>query len=90
MSNETVSDTKNYNPTLAMLYQIRTGFWSLPIGTKEYDAFMKHVEQGARIVVKTNAHRKNDKSPHAYLEIIPAAKVREMESVRGKARTDEI
>ena len=87
-----MSDEKKpeYNPTLAMLYETKVGYWSLPIDTKNYDAIMKHVEQGARLVVKRAKTRKTDKSPHAYLEIIPAAKVKEMEAARAKRKSDDI
>lgn len=77
-------ENKKYNPTLCGLYQMANGYWSLPINTKDYDSFMNHVEQGGRVVVKVPKTRNNPKHPHAYLEIIPAAKVKEMDEEFAK------
>jgi len=84
---------KDYNPTLVGLYETKIGHWSLPIDSKGYDAFMKNIENGCRVVVKMNRNRKHDKSPHAFLEVIPAAKVAEMDAARAASRSlpsDEI
>jgi hypothetical protein len=85
MSNE---KKKEFNPTLCMLYKMKNGSWSLPLGSKEYDAFMNHIEQGGRIVVKENQYRKDNKSPHFFLEIIPAAKVKEMDAAREAQKSN--
>lgn len=79
---------KEFNPTLVGLYETKVGHWSLPVDSKGYDAFMKHIENGCRVVVKINKNRKTDKSPHAFLEVIPAAKVREMEENRARKKEE--
>lgn len=81
MSDET---KREFNPTLLGLYETKVGYWSLPVDSKGYDAFMKHIENGCRVVFKVNKNRKTDKSPHAFLEVIPAAKVAEMEAARDR------
>lgn len=94
MSEQTEQPKKEFNPTLAMLYNMKNGSWSLPITSKEYDAIMKHVELGGRLVIKPNNYKRNDKSPDHYLEFIPKAKLQEREAFRNnntKATTsDEI
>jgi len=41
MSEQTEQPKKDFNPTLAMMYNMKNGAWSLPITSKEYDAIMK-------------------------------------------------
>lgn len=86
MANQT--EEKKYNPTLTYLYNMKRGLWSPGAGLsqEEYDKFMTHVEVGSRIVVKLNKTKKNDKSPDAYLEIIPKEAVDAMRAeYKGKA-----
>lgn len=93
MSDQTGQPKKEYNPTLGLLYNIKNGMWTLPIQPREYDSIMKHVELGGRIVVKINQYKTGEKSPDAYLEFIPKAKLEAREAARAetaKAPSDEI
>lgn len=74
---------KTFNPTLARGYEMSRGYWSPPLTSEDYDAIMKNVEIGGRMVLKRTTVRKTDKSPDAYFEFVTAAEVKRMEDERN-------
>lgn len=79
-----MSDTKRkFNVTLGRAYKTKLGFWSPTIAPEEYDAIMKSVELGGRLVLKFTKNKATDKSPDAYFEFISAEDNKAMETARA-------
>lgn len=74
---------EDFNPTIAPFYEMKTGYWSIPLDGEAYDRIMKHVERGVRLVLRIAKTRPKDTSPHAYLEVISAEKALAFKNARG-------
>lgn len=72
-----MADKKDYNLTVARMYTTKSGnVRSLRIMDDELEA-LQSVEKGGMLLLKfvPEDRRKNDKSPHAYLEYVKPADV---------------
>lgn len=73
------TDKKKYNLTVSPLWNTAGGnFVSLEITDEIFDN-LQRVAKGGKLFVKTTKpeYRKNENSPHAYLEFMDADSVRE-------------
>lgn len=84
-----MSNKSKFNSTITGMYETKRGgeYLSLKLSEKDVDVLQNSAEIGARLYMKVNKHRKNDKSPEFYLEVMSAEDVKRFESDRDSSNS---
>lgn len=82
MSNQTKTNNKKFNLTLAPMYRLQSGMLgSIIVTPSMYDA-IQQVKVGGKFFVKDNKGKTGDKSPDFYLEYMSPEQIQEFKGTR--------